>query len=100
MAGDTSSKGVPAARLAVIVTGPLLLPGGISLLLGFRPEIGIVLLVLFFVPVSFTMYNFWSVADPRARMGEMINLTKNLATTGALLALVALHRPWPFSLGK
>jgi putative oxidoreductase len=100
MTGYAASKGVPLPELAVAVTGIFLVLGGGSLLLAFRPEIGILLLALFLLPVTFTMHNFWAVGDPQARLGEMINFSKNMALLGALLALLAVPRPWPFALLK
>jgi len=64
MAGYAASKGVPAPKLAILGSGVLLLIGGLRILLGFRAVIGIVPLILFFLPVSATMYNYWAFTDP------------------------------------
>lgn len=79
MSGYAASKGIPAANVAVAVSGPLLLIAGLSLLTGYRPTLGVVALVLFFVPVTLTIHSFWTVHEPAARMGEMVNFAKNLA---------------------
>lgn len=47
MSGYAGSKGVPSARLAIIVSGLVLLVGGLSILLGFQPLIGVTALVVF-----------------------------------------------------
>lgn len=99
MTGYAASKGVPAPRLSVAVSGILLLIGGVSILLGIRPAVGVVALVVFFIPVSFWMHNFWAVQDPMARMLEMVNFTKNMALMGSTLMFLAIPQPWPFSLG-
>jgi putative oxidoreductase len=98
MSGYAESKGVPAARLAVVVTGLLLLLGGISMLLGLYPIFGIILLLIFFIPVSFWMHAFWTTADPQRKMIERINFMKNMALIGALLMLFMIARPWPVSI--
>ncbi|WP_376791544.1 DoxX family protein [Thermoflexus sp.] len=90
-------KGVPAPRLAVIVTGILLLIGGLSFLLGVYPGIGVLSVVLFFLPVSFKMHNFWALQDQQQRMIEMVNFTKNMALMGSALMFLLIER-WPFSL--
>ncbi len=90
-------KGVPAPRLAVIVSGILLLIGGISLLLGIYPGVGVLSLVLFFLPVTFKMHNFWALQDQQQRMIEMVNFTKNMALMGSALMFLMIER-WPFSL--
>lgn len=100
MSGYAASKGVPATKLFVVVTGILLLVGGVSILLGVRPDVGIIALVAFFLPVSFIMHNFWAVQDPMARMMEMVNFTKNMALMGSALMFLAIDTPWPFSLGR
>lgn len=93
------SKGVPSPRLAVIVSGLLLVVGGLSILLGFQPLIGVIALVVFFLPVTFMMHNFWAVDDPQMKMVEMVNFTKNMALLGSALMFLAIPQPWPFSLG-
>ena len=99
MTGYAGSKNVPAPKWAVIVSGVLLLIGGLSIITGFQPLIGVVALVLFFLPVTYMMHNFWAVEDPTAKMSEMINFTKNVGLMGSALMFLAIPAPWPFSLG-
>jgi putative oxidoreductase len=97
MSAYAASHGVPMPQLAIALTGAMLLFGGLSVLLGFVPRIGLFVLLLFLVPVTFVMHNFWAVEDPGARMAEMSNFLKNLALTGATLGLMAIVVPWPAS---
>jgi len=99
MAAYAKSKGTPAAELAVGGTGVLLLLGGASLILGFHPTIGVALLVIFLLGVSFGMHNFWVIEDAQAKMSEMVNFTKNMGLLGLLLITIVVPRPWPLSLG-
>ena len=99
MAGYAGSKGVPLPKLAVAGSGTLLVIGGLSMLLGFQPLIGVIAIVLFLLPTSFMMHNFWAVQDPMQKMGEMINFTKNMALAGSALMFLAIPQPWPFSVG-
>ncbi len=71
---------------------------GSSVVVGFRPEVGLVLIVLFLLVVTPVMHDFWNIADPGQRLGEMINFTKNAALMGAALMMLSLPRPWPYSL--
>jgi putative oxidoreductase len=89
MAGYSQSKGVPAAKAAVGVTGILLLIAGVSTLFNFYPVIGLSALILFLVPVTVVMHAFWKVQDPMAKMGERVNFMKNLALLGGALILLA-----------
>jgi len=98
LAGYAQSKGVPAPRLSVLGSGLLLIIGGLSLIMGFLPSVGILAIVLFFLPVTFFMHNFWKVQDPMAKMAEMVNFTKNMALMGSALMFLAIPQPWPFSL--
>lgn len=99
MAGYAGSKGVPAPKLAVLVSGVLLLVGGLSIITGFQPVIGVIALVLFFLPVTVMMHNFWAVQDQMAKMSEMANFTKNMGLLGSALMFLAIPLPWPLSLG-
>ncbi|MCS7176396.1 MAG: DoxX family protein [Candidatus Kapabacteria bacterium] len=92
-----AAKGVPAPMLAVIVSGLLLLIGGLSILLGVYTRIGVLALVLFFLPVTFWMHDFWAIEDPGQRMMQMVQFLKNLALMGSALMFLAIPEPWPYS---
>src|SRR6185503_14854514 len=62
--GYATFKGVPAPTLGVIVASSLLVIAGLSILLGYRPVLGIAAIVLFLVPVTVLMHNFWTISDP------------------------------------
>ena len=100
LTGYAKSKGIPAPALAVGASGVLLFLGGLSLLLGYHPTIGAALLVIFLLSAMFGIHNFWSVQDPQAKMGEMINFLKNMAILGLLLMTLAIPRPWLMSLAR
>lgn len=94
----TESQGVPYARMAVIVSGLMLVSGGLSVALGIYPMIGTVLLVAFFLVVTPEMHGFWTIDDPQQRQQEMNNFLKNLALLGGSLILLAISgQPWPFA---
>jgi len=98
MAQYSKASGVPAPKLAVLGTGVLLLLGSLSVLLGFYPTIGLILLIIFLVPTSFLMHRFWGLEDPMQRQMQMIQFQKNMALVGAALMLLLLKN-WPLSLG-
>jgi putative oxidoreductase len=99
MAGYAGSKGVPAPKLAVAGSGALLVIGGLIFILGVQPLIGVICVILFLLPVSFTMHNFWAIQDPMQKMGERVNFTKNMALVGCALMFLAIPQPWPYSIG-
>src|SRR5437016_11759432 len=61
-----AAKGIPAPRLAVLGSGSLIVLGGLSTLLGARPNWGRLLLTAFVVPPSLLMHNYWTATDPSA----------------------------------
>lgn len=100
MAQYAASKGVPTPELAVIVSGALLVAGGLSVLFGMWPQIGAACLGLFLVGVTPVMHNFWDVPDPAQRMNEMAHFMKNMALLGGVMMMAAVPRPWPYSLER
>ena len=99
MKGYAKSKGVPAAGLGTVVTGLMLVLGGLSVLLGAYMQIGLWLLIIFLIPTAFKMHAFWKEQDPQAKMMEMMNFMRNFALAGAAAMMFALSQPMMWSLG-
>lgn len=97
LVGYAASKGVRSPKVAVIGSGLLLLIGGLSVLLGVATVWGIAALILFLIPVTFTMHNFWKETDPMMRMNSRISFNKNMALVGLLLMTLAIATPWAYS---
>jgi putative oxidoreductase len=93
------ARGTPSPKVAVAGTGVVLLLGGLSMLLGVYPVVGIILLIIFLLGVSFQMHSYWKVDDAQMKQIDMINFTKNMALFGALLMFLLLPHPWPMSFG-
>ncbi|MGB2869259.1 MAG: DoxX family membrane protein [Bacteroidota bacterium] len=91
-------KGVPFPAVAQGITGLMLSLGGLSIVFGIYPLVGVALLVAFLVPVSLMMHDFWKLQDPQLRMADKVNFLKNMALLGAVLMLLAIPFPWPLSL--
>jgi len=97
--GYAASHGVPFASLAVPLSGAIVFVGALSILLGYKARYGAWLVVLFLVPVTLSMHNFWAVADPAAAGIQQIMFMKNLSMLGAAL-LIAHFGSGPLSLDK
>lgn len=97
-AGYAASKGIPMPKVAVMLTGLMMLLGGIGVLLGVYVQCAIFLLSVFLFVTAFKMHQYWAVSDPMGRMGERINFYKNLGLLGAVLMLLAIPLPWALSL--
>jgi putative oxidoreductase len=80
-----AGQGVPLARFVVPVSGVMAIVGGLSILLGFHGKLGAWLLVLFLVPVTFAMHNFWAVKDPMMQQIQMAMFLKNFSMLGSAL---------------
>ena len=91
------AAGVPMAKLVVPATGLLALIGSISVLLGYRAKLGAWLLVLFLVPVTLTMHQFWGAKDPMMAQLQMGMFIRNLAIVGGAL-MISQFGPGPWSL--
>jgi putative oxidoreductase len=98
MSGYAATKSVPMPSVAIIISGLLLLIGGVSVVLGVAPFIGLLCLIAFLIPVTFTMHSFWTNTDAGAKMSNEINFYKNMALLGAVLICFVIPRPWPYSL--
>ncbi len=98
MSGFVASKGVPAAKPAVIVSGLLIIVGGLSVILGYHVRIGLACIVLFLVPVSLLMHNYWAETEMMPRINQRVNFQKNVALLGAALMMLMIPRPWTIGL--
>ena len=96
MIGYAASAGVPAANLAVPLSGVLALAGGLMILLGFKARVGAWLLILFLVPVTLLMHRFWGIEDAQQATLQRVSFLKNLALIGGAL-LIAYWGAGPLS---
>jgi len=80
-----AAQGIPIAGVLVPASGILAIVGGLSILLGFYGKLGAWLLVLFLLPVTLTMHNFWAVKDPMMQQIQMAMFLKNFSMLGSAL---------------
>lgn len=81
------AQGVPMPSITVPLTGLMALIGGLSVAFGYRARVGAFLLVLFLLPVTLMMHNFWMIADPEQAMLQRVMFYKNLSMLGGALLL-------------
>ena len=89
--------GVPMPGLLVPASGVIALMGGLSVLIGFQTRLGAWLLVLFLVPVTLVMHNFWAASDVATFQIEQAMFMKNLTMLGGAL-LISYFGAGPLSL--
>ena len=88
MIGYASSKKVPMPKIAILVSGIMMLLGGAGILAGVFVPIAVSLIALFLIVVTFKMHDFWNQTDPNMRMMDYIQFTKNVALLGGALAFL------------
>lgn len=97
MSAYASSRGVPVPQAAVLGSGLIAVLGGLSIMLGALPTVGIILLVMFLIPVSLMVHNYWADTDPAARQANQTHFLKNVGLLGGALMLAAVPAPWGWS---
>lgn len=65
----------------------LLVLGGTLVLIGYRSAFGAVLLLLYWLPVTFIVHDFWNYPEPDRRL-QAILFMENIAIAGGLLIVV------------
>jgi putative oxidoreductase len=89
--------GVLMPGLLVPLSGIIALTGGLSVLLGYRTRLGAWLLVIFLVPVTLVMHNFWAASDPAIFQIEKGMFLRNVTMLGGAL-LISYFGAGPLSL--
>jgi uncharacterized membrane protein YphA (DoxX/SURF4 family) len=90
MTGYAQYKKVPAAKFSVLLSGLMILIGGLYIAFGVYADLGALLLALFLIPTAFLMHAFWKETDPTAKQNETISFFKDLSLAGAALIIFAL----------
>ena len=92
MAPYAQAQGAPSPMLSVLVSGAMILLGGLLVLLGLWADLGAVLIVAFLIPAAFLFHNFWRIDDPAQKQGQQAQFFKNISLAGA--ALIVLYLYW------
>lgn len=104
MAQYAASSKVPAPRASVVISGLMILAGGLSILLGVAVRAGTILLVLFLLPAAFMIHRFWGLPDPVAAQNQQAHFMKNLVMAGAALMIYYFStvspEAWVWVLGR
>ena len=90
MTGYAQYKKVPAAKFSVVLSGLMILIGGLYIAFGVYADLGALLIALFLIPTSFLMHAFWKETDATAKQNETVGFFKNLSLAGAALIIFAL----------
>ncbi|MFM8268325.1 MAG: DoxX family protein [Ilumatobacteraceae bacterium] len=88
MIGYATHKKVPAAKVAVPVSGVLMVLGSLSIVFGVVADLGALVLAVILVAMAVKMHDFWA-ADEQSKQMETIQFLKNLSMAGAALVMFA-----------
>ena len=89
MTGYAQFKGLPQPKLANLVSGAVLLLGGLSIILGVVADLGALVVSILLVIMAVLMHDFWKQSDPQAKQTEMIGFLKNISMAGGGLFMFA-----------
>lgn len=87
-AGRMAALNVPMPHVTLWAGFAIQYVGSILVLLDFRTDIGVYLLIFFTIAATAIFHRFWLVADPLMRHLHISFLFSNIAVVGALLLLL------------
>jgi putative oxidoreductase len=82
-----AAQGVPLASILVPVSGIVAVLGALSIALGYKAEAGAWLIVIFLLPVTLIMHQFWVAGDPATQQMQLAMFMKNISMLGAALLI-------------
>lgn len=82
------AEGVPFPPLMLFGGIIFLIAGGLSVVAGYRTQIGAGMLLIFLVLATYYFHDFWNF-EGEAQQQQMIQFMKNAALAGAMLLLIA-----------
>jgi putative oxidoreductase len=92
-----ASQGVPIASVLVPISGVLAIIGGVCVFLGYHARFGSLLLLLFLLPVTFMMHDFWNLTNAQEAQNQMAHFMKNISMIGGAL-LISVFGAGPLSI--
>ena len=85
MQAYAKSKGVPSSKWAIILTGALIVIGGLGGAFNIYTSLSAKLIAIFLALITPQMHAYWKESDPQRKASEKINFWKNIALLGAAL---------------
>lgn len=90
LTGYAQYKKVPVAKLAVVVSGLMILVGGLYIAFGVYADLGALLIAIFLIPTALIIHAFWKESDPAAKQSTKTAFLKDISMAGAALILFVL----------
>lgn len=83
-----ASEGVPAPNVMLAGAIAFLIAGGVSVVLGYKTQVGAALLLVFLALATYFFHDFWTFEGQERQM-QMIQFMKNASLMGTMLLLIA-----------
>jgi putative oxidoreductase len=92
LTGYAAAKKIPMPGPAVLVSGGIIVLGGLGVILGAWADLAALLLAVFLFATTFFIHNFWTIpkSDGMARLQDQTQFQKDLALLGASLIVFAV----------
>jgi putative oxidoreductase len=90
-------KKVPSPKLAVQVSGVLMILGAVAVILGIWMDLAALGLAILVLIMAFVMHRFWEETDGQTKQVEMAQFMKNVSIAGAGLMIAAISVYWPYT---
>ena len=92
LTGYAAAKKIPFAGPAVLVSGVMIILGGIGIIAGIWADLSALAIAVFLFGTTFFIHNFWTLPkdDAMARLQDMTQFQKDLALLGASLVFFAV----------
>jgi putative oxidoreductase len=92
LTGYAAAKKIPFAGPAVLVSGVMIILGGIGIIAGIWADLSALAIAVFLFATTFFIHNFWTLPkdEAMARQQDMTQFQKDLALLGASLVFFAV----------
>jgi uncharacterized membrane protein YphA (DoxX/SURF4 family) len=88
---------VPSPKLAVQVSGVLMILGAVAVILGIWMDLAALGLAILVLIMAFMMHRFWEETDGQTQQVERAQFMKNVSIAGAGLIIAAISVYWPYT---
>jgi uncharacterized membrane protein YphA (DoxX/SURF4 family) len=81
---------IPLPEFATVLSGIILILGGLSILFWYGIVYGVILLLIFLIPATLFVHKFWMLPDHQLRNLQFLLFMRNIALIGFLLVILKI----------
>ena len=83
-------KKIPHVTYVLPIAATLQVVGGLFVLLGLMPRLGAFFLLVYMIPHTYMLHDFWKMNDGEGKLIEKLFFMKDLAIIGGLLVILSV----------